>query len=383
MNCLPDPSEMEVSYDIDVDQEIARVLGHAIDGSASLGHEGHPHHDLENFHKKSANYQRKPHRFHSAERLSYGARIYSPSGGQYRARSSERTNGVSSHEARNSHSREYVTPRPKLRRKILTPRSHRQILVTPPPIEAEPPSAPPITPAPTMAPFTMPTMPTMMPTMPTMPTLPTLPPMFNPFLPSPQSPFLSFMAPQAAQTSNMFPFGLQSPPSPMSPYGLSAPGFGQTYGVSGTQSSAPQPMNIFGVPQQPQQSPMMSLPNYGQQQAQAQPVSVTHIPVQPQPQPVQQIQIQPSRPAQFAAPNYSPQQSNYAQQQQILRNPSKVQPLMKVPGLPNIEPGMDEKPEVVEPQLAPSKTKLNDMYQPPQFNNLGNTLNNFQATYLG
>ena len=56
---------------------------------------------------------------------------------------------------------------------------------------------------------------------------------------------------------------------------------------------------------------------------------------------------------------------------------------MKVPGLPNIEPGMDEKPEVVEPQLAPSKTKLDDMYQPPQFNNLGNTLNNFQATYLG
>ena len=107
-----------------------------------------------------------------------------------------------------------------------------------------------------MAPFTMPTMPTMMatmPTMPTMPTLPTLPPMFNPFLPPPQSPFLSFMAPQAAQTPvqtpNMFPFGLQSPPSPMSPYGLSAPGFGQTYGVSGAQPPAPQPMNIFGVPQ--------------------------------------------------------------------------------------------------------------------------------------
>ncbi|KAE9414159.1 hypothetical protein Angca_005270, partial [Angiostrongylus cantonensis] len=47
MNCLPDPPEIEVTVDNNVEDELLRVLENANNGSTPLGHEGHAHMEKE------------------------------------------------------------------------------------------------------------------------------------------------------------------------------------------------------------------------------------------------------------------------------------------------------------------------------------------------
>ncbi|EPB68815.1 hypothetical protein ANCCEY_12099 [Ancylostoma ceylanicum] len=350
MNCLPDPPEIEIAVDDNVEMELIQVLEKANNGSAALGHDGHAHMEKEKISqlerkskKKTRREKRKNGQIqqHLDRPGSFGAPIFNPTA--------------------------EVKQRQHYPSRFVAERKQKPLLLQ---LETTPQTtATPLFTLPTLPPYTFPTVPP--------PSKLLLLNDLNPV--SPPKPLTQSMSPQDFLVSPANLSVLQS----TSTY-EQFPGFGRA------QPSFMQTPELL----QPQLQP---LPQFGISPIGAQKRNRTQQDLP------QQLTVQPSHLGmdshesihqQFVFPFYNPFGLTQRQEKpndftslldQQLFNPFTYPVGLQAPSAEMSQqnraklPGMEEKPSVVEPSLPPMQQQLGTLFRPPPFPALSSALQNFQA----
>ncbi|KJH42268.1 hypothetical protein DICVIV_11746 [Dictyocaulus viviparus] len=337
MNCLPDPPEIEIAVDDDVEEELLRVLEKANDGSELLGHDEHLHVESEKLscdrsHGKKCRNKKKNNKIDIQPRSdraeSFGAPIFNP---------------TSMNHSRIHHSRRIVT----------TLSTNTPVLPTEPTSTVKPNS--PFFFVPTLAPFTFPTLPTI----PQMLMIPSYTPRPTEF-----KPFQFSLQPHAFGVPQTFLTPLLPPP---------------TY----------QHLHPFAQPQLIQQQFEPFISRQPTETRKEETVNST------QKQHRQTIPQQPHNGMPISGSEYtsSPFHNHFAlamQNQQQLPFPSMPEmfkPFMQPNNLQTTPPSKptkklksvsDDDFELVEPSAPPTQKQLAPLFQPPPFTALNSALQNFQ-----
>uniref|UniRef100_A0A1I7XGU8 ZP domain-containing protein n=1 Tax=Heterorhabditis bacteriophora TaxID=37862 RepID=A0A1I7XGU8_HETBA len=338
MNCLPDPPEIETPED-----EVIRVLEKANNGTSQLGHEGHPHMDKEKENRQpDLQTKRKPRK---GPKNSVNNRV-APLNNQGSAL--ERTEPFIG-----SFGAPIYNPIPETTT-VVSP--YPRHIVTLPTTTPAPPQIEPVITSTTLLPiFTFPTLPPFV-----FPTLPPAPPPFVfPGFPPPPVPKPLPSQPQAFGVSqaNLDPLPPPSPFHHFHPFGHNSPQFIQVQPQLTAQHQFGQPFGFspsvqYGVSSQTNFGGGLTSPLQQQH-------TVFSLPSHELAFPSQHQSIYGS----FGQPPAFPE----------VQTTGLVRPLSDRP------PGLEEKPELVEPSLPPTQQQLGVLFQPPPFPALSSALQNFQA----
>ncbi|KAL6724026.1 hypothetical protein Aduo_018963 [Ancylostoma duodenale] len=348
MNCLPDPPEIEIAVDDNVEMELVQVLEKANNGSAALGHDGHAHMEKEKMSqlerkskKKTRREKRKNGQIqqHFDRPESFGAPIFNPTA--------------------------EVKQRQHYPSRFVAERKQKPVLLQ---LETTPQTtATPLFTLPTLPPYTFPTVP---------------PPsqllLLNDLNPaSPPKPLTPSMSPQDLLVS---PANLSALPS-TSTY-EQFPGFGrpQSSFVQAPELLRPQlqPLPQFGISAIGAQKRNRTQQDFSHQ------LQASHLGMDPQGSIHQPFGLPFYNPFGLTQRQEKPNEFTSLLDQQLF-NPFTYPVGLQTPSAELSQqdraklPGMEEKPSIVEPSLPPMQQQLGTLFRPPPFPALSSALQNFQA----
>ncbi|CAD6187308.1 unnamed protein product [Caenorhabditis auriculariae] len=380
MNCLPDPPELEVHYDEEVESEVIRVLSNASNAAMQFGHDGHPHMDKEKkpFHNRTP-FKRKPKTSSTHNVISpvhedqekkpkeafigsFGAPIYNPTANEIEEVPEE---SKATETTEITETTEVVTETPTTATSRHPIPYTRRILTIKPRI-------PKTTPAPSVRPPAHVQI-----------EAETIAPVHvqphdahNPFSFAPLPPLPQFL---------MAPFAPPAAPAPPVPVPQQHPAFGVSQSAQIVPLPPPSPFGLF--PQPPAQFGHYGVQNNAELDGlDGYTRSLLTDPGSPFMLQPQNTIASPPAPAQFVLPQQQfflappPQQQPYqnafnpfAQQQFPQLNRVMIPAPQRDPQLL----GYDDQPEIVHPEMSPRQQQLGHIYRPPPFAALGTTIQNF------